>query len=111
MPGCQPQYALDCTCFFTLYRFTKGGWLFRFLPSAATIAGAEHRRTQVTGLGRHQRYLGLAWIADDVVNDVPEIQWALQRPALSRDITDKLKRAFASGDPECCHGRTLCLDV
>jgi hypothetical protein len=54
----------------------------------------------VTRLGRHEQYLGIARILNDVMNDVSQKMRARQFPGLARGIGAQRERSFTRRYPE-----------
>jgi hypothetical protein len=69
----------------------------RFLPGAAEVGRAEHRRAEVPGLGRGQQRAAVARVEHQVVDDVAEEVRSVDAPGCAGAVAVQQPGALARG--------------
>ena len=82
----QPEGVIDRAARLTRGHFCESRWLLRFLPRAAAVGRAHHRRREVSGLGGRQHGFAVAWIEHHRVANLAEKMRASHAPIPARSI-------------------------
>src|SRR6185503_4149809 len=91
----EPERVVDGTALLPLGRFRERRRPLRLLPALAEVRRAEDGRTEVSGLGRGEERAPVAWIEDQVVDDVPEEVRTVDPPLRPRRIAMKQPGSLA----------------
>src|SRR5215813_1018620 len=96
----EPERMIHRTAFLAFGHFREGRRSSRFLPGLPSIGRAKDRRAQMACAGGHQDRPSVAWVKDDVMDDMAEECGPGNFPPPSRPIALECECPLSGSDQQ-----------